>query len=200
MDELFSDFTNVEIYDIGIFTLAYNKHLQTLDKVLTPLWEHNFCLKASKCHWLQNKTPWLGHIISKDGIMPLTLKIEPILQLSLPQRITQPRSLIGMVNFYCSFWKKCAHIMAPLTACCVKSSHHSSSTSKAPITLLQTRSHAYPVRRKRDCCWLYNSWPHHCQLWNSQFHHLHLLNQMIRTQILSINTETLTILTTPTAT
>ena len=118
MDELFAHLTDVEVYidDVGIFSNDQKTHLKTVGTVLTILQEHNFTVKASKCHWCQTKAPWLGHIITPTGILPNPEKIEPILQLQFPKTITELRSFIGMVNFYRAFWKRHADIMAPLTA------------------------------------------------------------------------------------
>ena len=118
MDELFSELTDVEVYidDVGIFSMDFDTHIRTVSKVLTKLQNHNFTVKASKCHWCKKQAPWLGHIIIPTGILPNPEKIKPILELEFPRTITELRSFIGMVNFYRAFWKGRADIMAPLTA------------------------------------------------------------------------------------
>ena len=118
MDELFSDLTEVEVYmdDVGIFSNDFDSHCRVVSTVLTQLQRHNFTVKPAKCHWFQSKAPWLGHIITPTGILPNPDKIKPILQLAFPKTITELRSFIGMVNFYCAFWKQRADLMAPLTA------------------------------------------------------------------------------------
>ena len=118
MDELFSDMPDVEVYidDVGIFSTDFTSHCKTVRRVLTKLQDHNFTVKPAKCHWFKSQAPWLGHIITPEGILPDPLKINPILKLAFPSTITQLRSFIGMVNFYRSFWRRRAHIMAPLTA------------------------------------------------------------------------------------
>ena len=118
MDELFKNIPDVEIYidDIGIFSTDYNSHCCVIKDVLLKLQQHNFTVKPSKCHWIQTKSPWLGHIVTPEGILPNPEKIKPILQIAFPKTITELRRFIGMVNFYCAFWPQRAHIMAPLTA------------------------------------------------------------------------------------
>ena len=123
MEELFHHLPEIEVYidDIGIFLNDFQLHLNTLQEVLSILSSHNFSVKPSKCHWCQSSAPWLGHIISSDGIRPNPSKIEPILKLSFPKTVTELRSFIGMVSFYRNFWRKRAELMAPLTALCGKS-------------------------------------------------------------------------------
>ena len=118
MDELFKDFPQVEVYidDVGIFSTDFKTHCTVVGQVLKILQDHNFTVKPSKCHWFQSQAPWLGHVITSTGILPNPEKIAPILKLCFPTTITQLRSFIGMVNFYRSFWKQRADVMAPLTA------------------------------------------------------------------------------------
>ena len=51
-----------------------------------------------------------------DGFCPNPEKIRPILDIKFPETVTQMRSFIGMVNFYCDFFQLRSHLMAPLTA------------------------------------------------------------------------------------
>ena len=101
MDELFSHLTNVEVHidDIGMFSTDFEEHIETVQEVLQILEQHNFSIKAAKCHWCESKAPWLGHIITSSGILPNPDKIKPILQLQFPKTITELQSFIGMVNF-----------------------------------------------------------------------------------------------------
>lgn len=123
MEELFAHLSNVEVYidDIGIFSNDFQSHCKTVFEVLKILQDHNFSIKPAKCHWFQSSAPWLGHIISTDGIRPNPEKIAPILKLAFPRTVTELRSFIGMVNFYRNFWRKRAELMAPLTALCGRS-------------------------------------------------------------------------------
>lgn len=123
MEELFHHLPAVEVYidDIGIFSDDFSSHCKVLQEVLAILQSHNFSIKPAKCHWCQSSAPWLGHIISSDGIRPNPSKIEPILKLEFPKTVTELRSFIGMVNFYRNFWRKRAELMAPLTALCGRS-------------------------------------------------------------------------------
>ena len=91
MEELLADIQGVEVYidDIGIFSNNYDDHLQTLDKVLNTLKMHNFTVKASKCHFATDRAPYLGHIITSNGILPNPDKIKPILQLEFPKTVTE---------------------------------------------------------------------------------------------------------------
>ena len=105
MDELFSDVTDVKVSidNIGAFSDDCEVHVATVCKALQQLEQHNFSIKASKCHWCKSEAPWLAHIVTSTGVLPNPDKIKLILQLEFPKTIAELRSFIGMVNFHRSF-------------------------------------------------------------------------------------------------
>ena len=118
MDELFSHLPDVEVHvdDTGMFLTNFEDHIETVDAVLQLPEQHDFSIKASKCHWCKSEAPWSGHIITSSGVLPNPDKIKPILRLQFPKTITKLRSFTGMVDFHQSFQKGRADLMAPLTA------------------------------------------------------------------------------------
>ena len=102
MEESFSDMPDVEAHvnGVGIFSNSFEDHIKTVDKVLAKLKNHNFAVKASKCHWCQSQAPWLGHIITSSGILPNLDEIKPTLDIAFPKTILELWSFIGMVNFH----------------------------------------------------------------------------------------------------
>ena len=91
MDELFSHPPNVEVHidDIGAFSNNFEDHVKTVDAVLQLLEQHNFSIKATKCHWCKPEAPWSGHVITSSGILPDPDKIKPISHLEFPKTITE---------------------------------------------------------------------------------------------------------------
>jgi hypothetical protein len=108
----------VEAYidDVGVFSKSWEEHLVHLEKTLTCLQENGYRVNPAKCEWSVTETEWLGHWLTPQGIKPLAKKVQGILAIDRPTTVTQLRSFIGMINFYRDFWKRRAHIMAPLTA------------------------------------------------------------------------------------
>ena len=65
MHEILHHLVEVEVYidDIAIFGNDFDKHIETINKVLSILQSHNFTVKPSKCYWCCSQAPWLGHIL-----------------------------------------------------------------------------------------------------------------------------------------
>lgn len=57
----------------------------------------------------------LSHIVSKEGIKPLTEKIQAILDFPLPKAVCELRRFLGMVNYYRRFLPNAASAQARLT-------------------------------------------------------------------------------------
>ena len=110
------------IDDIGVWNndksvdLAWQKHIVSLDKVLTRLEDHNFTVNPLKCEWGVQETDFLGYWLTPTGIKPWSTKVEAIVNMKEPATITDLRSFIGLVGFYSDLFPQRAHILAPLTS------------------------------------------------------------------------------------
>ena len=73
MNIMFRDFLEkfviVFIDDILIYSRSYTKHHEHLRTVLQTLKEHQLYAKFTKCEFWLDHTEFLGHVISKDGVM-----------------------------------------------------------------------------------------------------------------------------------
>jgi hypothetical protein len=71
MDNVLKDLQNticlVYLDDIIIFSTSLQEHIINLEKVFQKLRESNFKIQMDKSEFLKLETPYLGHIISKDG-------------------------------------------------------------------------------------------------------------------------------------
>ncbi len=67
-----SDFVLVFIDDILIFSKTAEEHVEHVKIVMDVLRQNSILIKMSKCSWGQTELPYLGHIVSKDGI-----KVDP---------------------------------------------------------------------------------------------------------------------------
>jgi hypothetical protein len=76
------------------------EHEYHLKMVLQVLREHLLYAKLSKCLFYQKKIHYLGHIISKDGIVVDPEKIEAIREWSTPNNVTEVRSFMGLAGYY----------------------------------------------------------------------------------------------------
>ena len=93
-----------------------DKHEQHLRKVFARLAEYGLVINPDKCEFGKSELTFLGHHISKDGILPLQEKVKVILDFPLPSSTKNLREFLGLVNFYHRFIDNCATLQAPLIA------------------------------------------------------------------------------------
>ena len=105
IEQTVGDIPGVACYldDIIVTGKTEADHLTNLQRTLERLKESGFRLRKSKCSFFQSSVVYLGHVIDKDGIRPLTNKVEAILKMPLPKDPKQLRSFLGMVNYYDKF-------------------------------------------------------------------------------------------------
>ena len=72
-------------------------------------------LKPSKCSFFQNKTGYLGYVISSNGIETDPLKIEAVTQWRISMNVDDIRRFLGLTNYYHHFVENYAKIAKPLT-------------------------------------------------------------------------------------
>ena len=61
------------------------------------------------------KVKFLGHVISKKGILVDPTKIDAILQWEIPKKVTEIRSFLGLAGYYHRFVENYSCISLPLT-------------------------------------------------------------------------------------
>ena len=59
--------------------------------------------------------PYLGYVITWEGIKPDPKKLKRIVDLWRPTTTTEVQALIGVFQYYMNMWPRQYHILAPLT-------------------------------------------------------------------------------------
>jgi mannitol/fructose-specific phosphotransferase system IIA component (Ntr-type) len=80
-----NNFVTIFLDDILVYSKSEEEHEKHLRMVLQVLREHQLYAKLSKCSFYQERIHYLGHIISKDGIVVDPEKIEAIKEWSAPR-------------------------------------------------------------------------------------------------------------------
>ena len=62
------DFTTVYLDDILIFSNDLQQYHQHLQQVFSCLEAQRYHIRLMKCSFVQKEVPFLGHLLSKDGI------------------------------------------------------------------------------------------------------------------------------------
>jgi hypothetical protein len=93
-------FVIVFIDDILVYSKNKEEHAEHLRIVLSRLREHQFYAKFSKCEFWLNEVPFLGHVLSVEGVVVDPGKVRDILDWKPPTTVHQVRSFLGMAGYY----------------------------------------------------------------------------------------------------
>lgn len=91
------------IDDILVYSKKPKEHKQHLRMTLQTLKEHHIYVKFSKCKFYQNQIQYLGHAISKEGIVVDLKKVKEIPNWHVPQDLENIRSFMGITRCYHRF-------------------------------------------------------------------------------------------------
>ena len=108
------DFVFVYLDDILIASESEAQHVEHLTLLFDRLEENGLVVKAEKCLFGVPEIDFLGHRVSKDGILPLPSKVKAISNFPAPATHTALEQFVGMVNFYHVFVPRAAEVMKPL--------------------------------------------------------------------------------------
>ena len=118
METLLQGIDGVSVYidDILVTGSTLEEHLRNLEEVLRRLDEAGLRVNLAKCFFLRESIEYLGHVIDRDGIHPTEEKVRAIKDPPQPQNVTQLRSFLGLINYYCKFLPNLSAKLIPLYA------------------------------------------------------------------------------------
>ena len=91
----------------------HEKHIRI---VLTRLREHQLYAKFSKCEFWLKKVPFLGHILSEEGITVDPSKVQEVMDWKAPTSVSEVRSFLGLAGYYRRFIPNFSKIAKPMTS------------------------------------------------------------------------------------
>ena len=107
-------FVIVFIDDILVYSKSKKEHEENMRMVLEMLREKLYA-KFSKCEFWLDSVSFLGHVVSKDGVMVDPSKIEAVKSWVRPTNVTEVRSFIGLASYYRRFVKGFSYVASQLT-------------------------------------------------------------------------------------
>jgi hypothetical protein len=119
MDNVFRPFLGrfavAYIDDLAIYSNTKEEHLQHLRQILQTMRDNQIYGKMKKCIFMKDEAPYLGHIISKDGIKMDPKKVETIQNWPEITTIKQLQAFLGLMGYYRKFIKNFAQVAKPMT-------------------------------------------------------------------------------------
>jgi len=101
------------IDDLLTYSQSFPDHIHHLRLILQRLSDAGLRMRADKCIWAQHKLPYLGFILSGDGIEPDPKKLTLISQAQPPKTVKMLKSFLGLTSFYRRFIRRYAALTEP---------------------------------------------------------------------------------------
>ena len=109
------DFVYIYLDDILIYSYTEEEHVYHVRKVFETLSKYGLFLNVKKTTFAKSKLEFLGHVIGIEGIDVQASKVAAIKEYPMPITRKDLKRFLGMVNYYHSFIKNLAEILAPLS-------------------------------------------------------------------------------------
>jgi hypothetical protein len=106
----------VFIDDILVYSENKKDHAEHLRIVLTRLRDHQLYAKFSKCKFWLKKIPFLGHVLSENGISVDPSKVQEVMDWKAPTTVHEVRSFLGLASCYRRFIPDFSKIAKPMTS------------------------------------------------------------------------------------
>uniref|UniRef100_A0A183CJ15 RNA-directed DNA polymerase n=1 Tax=Globodera pallida TaxID=36090 RepID=A0A183CJ15_GLOPA len=113
-DGLINDFVFIYIDDILVASESWDKHKEHLSTVFHRIREAGLKLKISKCVFSAGELPFLGHVLTSDGLKMDMDKMRPITEFPTPRSKKALQSFLGFLAYYRKFIYGFGAIAAPL--------------------------------------------------------------------------------------
>ena len=126
--------------DCIIFSKTAEEHLERLRQVFERFRAANLKINPTKCEFFKTRVPFLGHIISKEGLEADPEKVAAVKNFPIPTSPTEVKSFLGLCSHYRRYVQNFADIARPL---------HKASESKSPFMWTPEAHDAFETLKRK---------------------------------------------------
>jgi hypothetical protein len=118
--EFLDSFVVVFIDDILVYLANRVEHEEHLKIVLEKLRENKLFAKFKKCEFWLEEVAFLGHVVSKDGLVVNLAKVQAVVEYERPTSVREIHSFLGLAVYYRGFIEGFSSLLGPLIALTMK--------------------------------------------------------------------------------
>ncbi|PIK40117.1 hypothetical protein BSL78_23040 [Apostichopus japonicus] len=108
-------------------------------------------IKPSKCTFFQSEVTYLGHKVTRAGVMPSPDKIQAVKDWPAPRNVKELRSFLGFCSFYRRFVYNFSQTAKPLHTLVSTCLHQQKSTKTVPFTWSDEHQEAFKILKQKLC-------------------------------------------------
>ncbi|CAJ0937392.1 unnamed protein product [Ranitomeya imitator] len=156
VNDIFRDMltTSVVVYldDILIFSPDIDSHRRDVRKVFDLLRANSLYAKLEKCVFEQESLPFLGYIISAQGLAMDPAKLQAVMDWQEPHSLKAVQRFMGFINYYRQFIPHFSTLVAPLVALTKKGANPKLWSEEVSKAFLSIKSHfaSAPILHRPD--------------------------------------------------
>lgn len=106
----------VYLDDLVLYAQTLQEHNQKLLEIFQRFRKYNLKIQTNKCDFLKDEIVYLGHTISKDGVLPNPEKIKDVLNYPAPATTKDVKQFVALCSYYRKFVPNFSDIANPLVA------------------------------------------------------------------------------------
>ena len=104
----------VYLDDVLVIGKSFSEHLLNFRKVFERFHEANLKLKPEKCCLASDEVLYLGYVVSRNGILADSIKVESVKNFPQPNDLKSLRSFLGLALYYRRFIQNFSRVAGPL--------------------------------------------------------------------------------------
>ena len=97
-----------------ILSRTADEHVARLREVFQRFKDANLKINLLKCEFFRQHVPFLGHVLSPDGIQTDPAKTSALRQYLIPTSVTEVKSFLGLCSYYRRYVRNFASVARPL--------------------------------------------------------------------------------------